>query len=138
MSRELEQLFASLTTPATPPALTQAVLLRVHRAERRRAQRRVWLFAASVLGAGGLTGVIGISTARLLNTTGFYYYVGLLMNRDLGLLAAWKALALSIIASIPVVEVGLLLAGLTACVWLGAQLYSASRQLVTLSYAPLT
>ncbi len=110
MSNNLEHAFHSLHSPEPSEGLLQRVLIRIQRAERRAAMRRVVLFSAAFVGS--LIAMIPASrfVGSEVAASGFTEFFSLLFSDTGSVFVYWQDFTAMLIGSLPAVSLAVFLA----------------------------
>jgi hypothetical protein len=117
MKHNYEELFLTLKTPEPPVGLTEKVLLRIGRRERRILGIKIAV-SACVFGVSVGTAVTGyINLVANLSQSGFFQIISLTFSDFSAMAANFPDFALSITESFPVFTAALLLGGVMFAIW---------------------
>jgi|ERR1035437_42741 hypothetical protein len=119
-------------TQVEPPyGLSHSISVRVHELERSTSLIRFLTFVSTTLVSSV---ALVIATVRLWNDlaqSGFYQYFSLLLSDGATLSLYWKQLGLSLVESLPLLNLALLLSVLGVFIWSGTKVIR-SRQVLLL------
>ena len=117
MNQNYEKLFSALSAPEPPAGLTEKILLRIGRSERRMLGLRIAV-SASVFGVS-----IGMAVAGYLNLianlsqSGFFQIASLVFSDFSSITANFPDFMLSVTESFPAFTTALLLSGVMFAIW---------------------
>jgi len=117
MDHNYEKLFSTLKTPEPPAGLTEKILFRIGRRERRIVGIKI---AASACAFGVSVGIAVAGYVNLmasLSQSGFFEIFSLAFSDFSSIAANFPDFALSIMESFPIFTTALLLAGVMFAIW---------------------
>jgi hypothetical protein len=117
MNPNYEKLFSALPTPEPPAGLTEKILLRIDRRERRMLGAKI-AASACVFGVSVGMAVAGyINMVANLSRSGFFEIASLMFSDFSSMAANFPDFALSVMESFPIFTTALLLAGVMFAIW---------------------
>jgi hypothetical protein len=117
MNPNYEKLFSGLKTPEAPAGLTEKILMRIKRRERKILGVRIAV-SASVFGVSAVAAVEGyINLMANLSQSGFFQIFSLVFSDFRTVTANLPDFVLSITESLPVFTTALLLSGVMFAIW---------------------
>jgi len=117
MDHQPEKLFSMLQTPEPPAGLTEKILLRIERRERRVLGAKIAV-SACVFGASVGVAVAGyLNLVASLSQSGFFQIFSLMFSDFSSMAANLPDFTLSILESLPIFTTALLLAGVMFAIW---------------------
>jgi hypothetical protein len=122
MTPDYKKLFSSLETPEPPTGLTEKILLRISRRERR--VLGVKIAASAVLfGVSASVAIIGfLNLVQDLSQSGFFQIGSLVFSDFSTVMANFPDFAFSIVESFPAFTAAILLSGVLFAIWSMANL----------------
>lgn len=131
-----EKLFSALRTPEPPPGLTEKVLLRISRRERRILGVKI-AASAVVFGVSVGVAVAGyLDMVATLSQSGFFGIASLVFSDFSSIVANFPDFALSMIESFPVFTAALLLSGVMFAIWSMAALIDETSMMRETRFFP--
>lgn len=112
-----EELFSSLPDPRPPAGLTEKILLRISRHERRMLGAKI-AASACVFGASVGVAIAGyINLVAALSQSGFFQLSSLMFSDFSSMIANFPDFAFSVMETFPIFTTALLLSGVLFAVW---------------------
>ena len=112
-----EELFSTLPTPEPPAGLTQKILLRINRHERRVLGAKI-AASACVFGASVGVAIAGyVNLVANLSRSGFFQISSLMFSDFSSMIANFPDFAFSVMETFPIFTTALLLSGVLFAVW---------------------
>ena len=129
MNHNYEKFFSSFETPEPPDGLTEKIVLRVSKYERRMLAMKIAV-SACVFGVSVGVAIEGyINLVASLSRSGFFQLSSLMFSNFSSTAANFPDFALSIAESFPVFTAALLLSGVMFAIWSMAALIDESSHL---------
>jgi hypothetical protein len=117
MDQNYEKLFSALEAPEPPAGLTEKVLMRISKHERRMLGLKIVL-SGTIFGVSVGMAVAGyVDLVATLSQSGFFQISSLMFSDFSAMAANFPDFALSMIESFPVFTAALLLCGVMLAIW---------------------
>jgi hypothetical protein len=117
MDNNYKKLFSVLDTPEPPAGLTEKILLRISKRERRLLGAKIAV-SASIFGVSVGVAIAGfMSLVASLSQSGFFQIGSLLFSDFSSMAANFPDFAFSMVESFPVFTAALLLTGVMLAIW---------------------
>lgn len=138
MKQDYEKLFSAIEAPEPPAGLTEMVLLRIARRERRILGIKIAVSAVTFAASVGIIIIGYIDLIANLSRSGFFDIASLMFSDFSSMMTNFPDFALSMIESFPVFTAALLLSGVMFAVWsMAALIDEASRARATKFFGAL-
>jgi hypothetical protein len=117
MNRNTENLFSNLSTPEAPAGLTEKVLSRISKRERKILGTKIAI-SACVFGVSAGVAIAGyLDLVTSLSRSGFFQLISLMFSDFSSVVANFPDFAFSVMESFPVFTIVFLLSGLLFAIW---------------------
>jgi hypothetical protein len=113
-----------------PYGLSRRIMLHVDEANRSALRVRFFTFVIVALGSSVVFVDMAINLFSNLGQTGFYQYSSLLLSDGATIGLYWKQLGLSLIESLPLLNIAMLLVVLGVFIWSGTKAISNTRDIL--------